>query len=204
MLFKDQAFFQLLRSAAENTVEVANGLSQLLADPLRYPELGPVIKELEKKGDNITHDIFALINRTFVTPLKREDLAALAVSIDSVADSMEAAAARIGIYKLRESDRFLKEFGNILRAQSAQLVSVIDLLAGDRLVRIRDITMQINNLENQADETLRAGLGTLFEQATADPIRFITMKEIYETLEGATDRAEDVADILEGVVMKNS
>lgn len=207
MLFqgsKDQRFFEILRAAAENTVEAANLLSQLLSEPARYAELGPPIKELEKKGDDLTHDLFSLINKTFVTPLEREDLADLGKAIDSVVDGMEAAAARIAIYRINESDRFLKEFGNILRAQCAELVNTIDLVAGNRLMRIHDHTAKLNTLENQADENLRAGLSFQFAQAAGDPVRFIVMKEIYEVLEGATDRAEDVANTLEGVVMKHA
>lgn len=207
MLFqssKDQEFFRLLRAGAENSVEAANRLAQLLAEPAQSAELVPLIKELEKKGDRITHDLFSLINKTFVTPLEREDLAALATAIDSVVDSMEAAAARIGIYRVQESDRFLKEFGNVLRAQCAQLVAAIDLVAGNKLLQIHDRTVQLNQLENQADEILRESLATLFDQSADNPVRFITMKEIYETLEGATDRAEDVANTLEGVVMKHA
>ena len=207
MLFQhnnDQQFFNLLRAAAENAVEAANLLNQLLLEPKRYPELSPAIKNLESKGDGLTHKLFALINKSFVTPLEREDLAALGVAIDSVVDGMEAAAARIGIFKVQESDRFLKSFGHILRSQTGELVAAIDLVAGNRLMQIRERAIQINLLENQGDETLRAGLSVLFEQSAGDPIRFITMKEIYEFLEDATDKAEDVANTLEGVVMKHA
>lgn len=203
-MFKDQSFYQLLREASENAVEVANRLDVVLSEPGRVDEIGPSIKELERKGDAVTHDLFALIHRSFVVPLKREDLAALAVRIDSVTDAMEAASARIGIYRPAESDRYLKEFGNILRAQCAHLVSVMDLLAANRLNQMTDLTHQINQLENQGDETLREGLRSLYAQAPADPVRFVTMKEIYDILETATDRVEDVADILEGIIMKNA
>ena len=207
MLFqnnKDQEFYRLLRAKAENAVETANLLNQLLTEPSRYPELCPVIKELESKGDHFTHDLFTLINKTFVTPLEREDLAALGVALDSVVDAMEAAAARIGIYKVAESDKFLRSFGQILRAQSAELVSAMDLLAGGKLLNIRERAFQINVLENQGDELLRTGLSQLYDEAPQNPVRFITMKEIYETLEQATDEAESVANTLEGVVMKHA
>lgn len=206
MLFgaSDQRFYQLLRSAAENAVDASMLLVQLLNEPARYAELGPAIKELESKGDDHTHDLYALMHKSLMPPLDRGDLAALASALDSVVDSIEAAAARIGIYQVQESDRFLKALGSTIRAQAGELVAAIDLLAGKKLAAIRDRTMQINLLENQGDETLRTALSVLYEAAPANPVRFITMKEIYETLEGATDRAEDVANILEGVVMKRS
>lgn len=207
MLFgnsKDQLFYEILRKAAENAVETAAKLSVLLEDPTQYPTLVPVIKELESKGDHYTHQLFGLINKTFVTPLEREDLAALGVAIDSVVDAMEAAAARIGIYKVRESDRHLKAFAQILRAQATELVSAIDLLAGGKLLQIRERAFQINVLENHGDDQLRTALSELYDGAQANPIRFITMKEIYETLEEATDQVEAVANTLEGVIMKHA
>lgn len=207
MLFgnsKDQQFYQILRNAAENTVETASMLGRLLEEPKLFPELGPQIKTLESKGDEYTHSLFALINWSFVTPLEREDLAALGLAIDSVVDSMEAAAARIGIYQVQETDKHLKAFAQILRAQATELVSAIDLLAGGRLLQIRERAFQINTLENHGDEELRLALSELFEEAQSNPIRFITMKEIYETLEDATDQVEAVANTLEGVIMKHA
>lgn len=207
MLFgnsKDQQFYEILRKAAENAVDTAAMLSKLLEDPTQHPTLVPAIKGLESKGDEYTHQLFGLINKTFVTPLEREDLAALGVAIDSVVDAMEAAAARIGIYKVKESDRHLKAFAQILRAQATELVASIDLLAGGKLLQIRERAFQINVLENHGDEQLRMALSELFDSAQANPVRFITMKEIYETLEDATDQVEAVANTLEGVIMKHA
>lgn len=201
---KNQEFFRLLRAKAENAVETANLLTQLLAEPSRSPELCPAIKELESKGDHFTHDLFALIHKSFFAPLERDDLATLAVSMDSVVDAMEAAAARIAIYKVQESDRFLRSFAQILRAQAGEMVAAIDLLAGSKMTQIRERAFQINLLENQGDELLRTALTAIYETAAADPVRFITLKEIYETLEQATDEVETVANTLEGVVMKHS
>ncbi|MFZ5827648.1 MAG: DUF47 domain-containing protein [Bacillota bacterium] len=207
MLFgntKDQQFYQILRLAAENAVETAAMLSRLLENPRLFPDLGPAIKGLESKGDEYTHSLFGLINKSFVTPLEREDLADLGVAIDSVVDAMEAAAARIGIYQVKESDRHLKAFAQILRAQATELVASIDLLAGGKLLHIRERAFQINVLENHGDEQLRMALSELFAEAQANPVRFITMKEIYETLEEATDQVEAVANTLEGVIMKHA
>ncbi|HWI51805.1 MAG TPA: DUF47 family protein [Symbiobacteriaceae bacterium] len=201
---KNQEFFRLLRAKAENAVDTAHLLTQLLNEPQRSPELCPAIKELESKGDHLTHDLFALIHTSFFAPLERDDLATLSVAMDSVVDAMEAAAARISIYKLQETDRFLKSFAQILRAQCGEMVGAIDLLAGNKMLQIRERAFQINVLENQGDELLRNGLTFLFEHAAADPIRFITLKEIYETLEQATDEVETVANTLEGVVMKHA
>lgn len=206
MLFgssRDQEFYKLLREAADNAVETATQLGQLLHDPTLFAELGPQIKMLESRGDDTTHKLFTLINKTFVTPLEREDLAALGTAIDSVVDGMEAAAARIGIYRVTESDKTLRAFAQILKSMTNELVGAIDLLAGGKLNQIHDHSVRINLLENQADEQLRSGLSHLYD-TSENAIRFMTMKEIYETLEEATDRVEDVADTLEGVVMKHA
>jgi len=207
MLFgnaRDQQFYNLLRQATENAVETAAMLGRLLEAPTLYPDLGPAIKALESKGDEYTHKLFALINKTFVTPLEREDLATLGVAIDSVVDAMEAAAARIGIYRVQATDKHLRAFAQILRAQATELVAAIDLLAGHKLLQIRERAFQINTLENHGDDQLRLALSELFDQSQSDPVRFITMKEIYETLEDATDQVEAVANTLEGVIMKHA
>lgn len=199
---KDQKFFDYLRDAVENASAVAKHMEQLLANPARYAEIAPVVKQLESKGDHLTKDLFTLLHKSFMTPLEREDIAALAVRIDSVVDLMEAVAARIAIYQIKESDRFLKEFAQLLAFQTAELVGAIDLVAGKKMLPIRERTAKIVQLEEQGDEVLRGGLQAIFEVGATNPVRFITMKEIYETLEEATDKAKEVAVTLEGIVMK--
>lgn len=205
MLFgniRSQQFYELLRQATENAAQAAAMLGRLLEDPALFSELGPAIKDLESKGDELTHSLFERINKTFATPLERGDLAALGVAIDSVVDAMEAAAARIGIYRVQNSDKHFRAFAQILRAQATELVAAIDLLAGGKLFDIGERIRQINTLENHGDDELRLALSELYDQAASDPIRFVTMKEIYETLEEATDQVETVANTLEGVIMK--
>jgi len=207
MLFgniRGQLFYELLRQATENAAQTAAMLGRLLEDPALYSELGPAIKDLESKGDELTHSLFERINKTFATPLDRGDLAALGVAIDSVVDAMEAAAARIGIYRVQTSDKHFRAFAQILRAQATELVAAIDLLAGGKLIDIAERIRQINTLENHGDDELRLALSELYDQSSSDPIRFVTMKEIYETLEEATDQVETVANTLEGVIMKRA
>lgn len=207
MLFgniRSQQFYELLRQATENAAQTAAMLGRLLEDPALYSELGPAIKDLESKGDELTHSLFERINKTFATPLERGDLATLGVAIDSVVDQMEAAAARIGIYRVQQSDKHFRAFAQILRAQATELVAAIDLLAGGKLFDIKERIRQINTLENHGDDELRLALSELYDQGASDPIRFVTMKEIYETLEEATDQVEAVANTLDGVIMKRA
>lgn len=201
---RSQQFYQVLRAATENAAEVTSLLGRLLEEPATVGSLAPEIKQLESKGDDLTHKLFELMHKTFATPLDRADLAALGVAIDNVVDAMEAAAARVAIYRLAASDKHLRAFAQILRAQATELVAAIDLLAGGKLLEIRDRIRQINTLENHGDDELRLALSGLMDRSTSDPIQFITMKEIYEMLEQATDEVEKVANTLEGVIMKRS
>ncbi|MGE5591394.1 MAG: DUF47 domain-containing protein [Bacillota bacterium] len=207
MLFrssKGHQFFHLLKSATENVAETARMVSELCAQPSRFAELGPVVKDLESKGDQYTADLFELIHKTYVTPLESEDLAALARAIDSAVDSMEAAAARTGIYQVQDSDEHLRAFGDVLMAQAAELVEAVDLLSRKRLHEVHQRVLQVRTLENRADQIFRDALSALYEQARHDPVRFVTMKEIYEALEDATDLAKSVGTTLDAVVMKQS
>jgi uncharacterized protein len=206
MLFSssnDRRFFALLRESAENMVEVAQIFSEAIENLDRSREYAIRLKDLEKKGDRFTHDLITLLNKMFVTPLEREDIFQLAVRLDDVVDGIEATASRLSIYRIRHSDQYIREFARIIQSQVSEIVVSIELLEKKELLKIRENTVQINVLENQGDEVLRAALGNLFE-TEKDPIHLIKLKEIYETLETATDRAEDVANTLEGVVMKNA
>lgn len=201
---RDQQFFNLLRSGADNVLATARMVGELCAEPARHEELVPRIKELESQGDHLTHDLFELINRTYVTPIDSEDLAALARALDSAVDGMEAAAARAGIYRVMETDECLQGFAKVLQAMAAELVAAVEMLGHKRYSEVHKRVVQLHVLENEGDDVLRAGLSALYEKAHEDPVRFITMKEIYESLEDATDQAKSVGTILDGVVMKHS
>ncbi len=200
---KDKQFFTLLTSSARVLTETAAEFARLAEQPERTAELAVKIKALEKKGDDSTHEIISLLNRLFITPLEREDILTLAVRLDDVTDGLEAAAARIHLFKLNSRNRFFVEFGKLIAAQAAQILAATQRLEGKDLQQIRENTKQINLLENDGDELLRQSLEELFDNEK-DAIMIIKLKEIYETLESVTDRAEDVANALESVVMKNS
>lgn len=200
---RDQQFFQLLMEAARNVAATAREFSDLSSDLAQARERSTYFKDLERKGDRYTHDLITLLNKLFVTPFDREDILALTVKIDDLVDGLEAAVSRVGIYRIEGHDRFVSEFAAIIQSQAEEIVLSMHRLQGKELLKIRENTVQINILENQADDLLREALGRLFDNET-DPVRILKLKEVYETLETVTDRAEDVANILESVVMKNA
>lgn len=195
-------FFHLLSASGQNILAAAQAFQTLAQHPVQVRESAIQLKELEQKGDQLTHELIILLNRLFVTPLEREDILQLAQRLDDVVDGIEAVASRMAIYGLTREDGYVLEFSRIIEGQARQIAAAMDNLDGRQLARLRDHSVEINALENQGDETLRAALEHLFRHGQ-DAIRIIQLKEIYETLEVVTDRAEDVADVLESVVLKN-
>jgi predicted phosphate transport protein (TIGR00153 family) len=206
MLFgggKDKQFFALLNEAAQTISETAKVFDAMVQNLERSGEYAEKLYKLEKQGDRITHDVILLLNKLFITPLEREDILELAMQLDGVVDGIEAAAARLHLYKVKGSNHVLREFASVINQQAAELGTAMQRLAAKQLQPMRENTVRINELENQGDKILRDALEKLFEHET-NPIQIIKLKEIYETLEEVTDRAEDVADVLESVIMKHS
>lgn len=158
------------------------------------------MKDLEHRGDQVTHEMFRLLNTTFLTPLDREDIHALASRLDDVLDYIDAAAADLVVYRVGQPTSECRAFADVI---------VDTVAATDRAVRcLRTLdhgfhahAVEVNRLENRADQLLRSSLAALFQEAT-NPIDVLKWKEIYETLEGVTDRCEDVANVIEGIILK--
>lgn len=206
MLFQssnDRKFYELLRGAAGNICASAELFRKMTENLALAPEFAGKLKDLEHMGDDYTHQLLALLNSTFVTPLEREDILALSQELDDMVDGIEATASRMAIYGISESDEHIRAFTMFLEQQSAEIAAAVQLLGTKDLTRIREHNRRIKVLEKNGDEELRRGLVALFS-GHADPVHLMKIKEIYETLESTTDRAEDVADTLESVVMKNA
>ena len=206
MLFRnnsDQKFFTLLRGAAANMCEAATLFGVMADEPHNGVDIAARLKELERTGDDYTQQLVSLLNATFITPLEREDILALAQELDDMVDGIEASASRMAIYGVTEGDIHIRSFAGILRQQTAEIAAAVETLGGKQLTAIREHNARIKVLEKGGDEELRRCLIELFS-GMHDPIHLIKMKEIYETLETTTDRAEDIADTLESVVMKNA
>ena len=204
LLPRNTHFFDLFEAASNNMVEAAQMLLAML-DHMEEGELrAQAIKGVEHASDTITHEILNDLRNTFIPPLEAEDIVALAESLDDVVDYIEDAAARMMLYGVSEATQTARELAHLILQVSEEIQKTMPLLRNknDRQ-KILNAAVKINRLENLADDAARRGLKDLFEHPT-DVLHVIKWRELYEVLEGATDRAEDVANVLEGVVRKHS
>ena len=198
----DQEFFVLFEKASQNIQDGAELLKSLLDTFDNVKEKAREIEEIEHKGDTITHDVVKKLNTTFITPIEREDILALASSLDDIIDLIHAAATRITLYKLTASTPQAKELGFLILKSVRELNRGISHM-GKKMDGVYEHCVEVNSLENEADRVCRDAIADLFEHEK-DPIMILKWKEIYETLETATDRCEDAANVLEGVALKNA
>jgi predicted phosphate transport protein (TIGR00153 family) len=198
---RDTQYFDLFEAAATNLVRAAELLERMLAD---WPDSSGLARDIlicEQEGDRITHDIIRRLNQTFVTPIDREDILALASTLDDVADLIEEAADYMGLYKIEAPMEHAQRLAEILTHSTRQIAEAMP-----RLRDFRDIshfTIEIHRLENDGDRVTREAMAALFEHEV-DPMTVIRWKDIYDRLEGAIDATEQTANILESTVIKNS
>jgi len=198
---QEAQFFELLEKEAATVAEGAEALRGLLKDYKDVPAKRKRIKDIEHRADGIVHTLHDHLNQSFVTPLAKEDLSDLASSLDDVLDYINAAATRLAIYAVDKPTDPMVAFADIIVKAVEQLRAA---LKGVRAREGRDsvlkATIEVNRLENLGDDLLNSSLEELLKGS--DPIRIIKLKEIYETLEIVTDRCEDVANVLEDIVVK--
>jgi len=200
----DEKFFELLRASGENIEQATKSFLGGLGNPrLSRQQLARSLKGFEDKGDTFTRQLVALLNQYFVTPFDRDDIMQLAVRMDDMVDRVEAAAARLAIYRCEQDDQFVLRFARILSEQGSALKLAIYTLCDKNLKDVLEAIDPLYELEKEADETLRDGLTDIFDHPT-NPFLVIKKKEVYETLEEATDYAKDVADTLRILVMNHA
>jgi predicted phosphate transport protein (TIGR00153 family) len=201
---RNYRFFDLLHASAKNLVEAGEVLLDLMEHYQNVEMKVAHIRELEHKGDAITHEIMARLHKTFVTPIEREDIARLADRLDDVMDHVEEATAAMKIYEVSGPTTHSAEMADIVRLMTVKVEEAISRLPDHR--RLRDILpycVELNRLENAADDLLRRAMAELFHSKTA-PAEIIKWRDIYRQLEAATDRCEDVANLLEGIVLRHA
>jgi len=199
---KDEKFFLLFKEMTTTIIEGAQLLKDMM-DNFTDPALSQQrIKDVEHKADQLTHDIIKKLNKSFVTPLDREDIYALSAALDDILDLIDASAQRVVMYNVEKPTPEAKEL-SFLILKSCQTIDKAVALLGGKLEPIAEYCMEVNSLENEADRVCREAISRLFDEEK-DPIKLIKWKEIYETLERATDKCEDAANILESVVVKNA
>jgi uncharacterized protein Yka (UPF0111/DUF47 family) len=198
---RDHIYFELFEEAGRNIMSASDLLDQMLSNFPDSRDLAQEIKACEQEGDRITHDIIDRLNHTFVTPIDREDILALASALDDIVDFTEEVADYLGLYKIEAPmDQAIKLAG-VLKAACHQVEAAIPRLRGFR--DISHYTVEINRLENEGDRITREAVASLFDGGI-DPMVVIRWKDLFERLEAAIDAAEHVANILEGIVIKNS
>ncbi|MAH39684.1 MAG: phosphate transport regulator [Dehalococcoidales bacterium] len=201
---REEKFFDLFEMSARNMVKTAQGLNELFDSWENVAIKVADITELEHEGDSITHQIIAQLHRTFVTPFDREDIALLAHVMDDVTDFIHATADAILIYKIDHPTQRAKELADIIVQAAVNVERAVLMLRGrSEWKSILEICVELNRLENMGDKVFRSALGELFED-TKNTAYIIKWREIYEHMESATDRCEDVANVLEGVALKHA
>jgi hypothetical protein len=202
LLPRETSFFDFFDEHAALTVTGAKELLALVSDGANIGPRAKRIKEIEHEADIVTHRCVEALHKTFVTPIDRNDIHRLITRMDDVLDYIEAAADRIALYEVTETSLELKQLAEVLvRSAEAMELAVRGLRAMRQPEAIREACVNVNRLENEADALLRSALAKLF-RTEKDPIVIIKWKEIYEIFEVATDRCEDVANVIEGVVLE--
>ncbi|NWF78228.1 MAG: DUF47 domain-containing protein [Chloroflexi bacterium] len=200
---RDMGFYDLFEKGTANLVTAAEKLVDLFDNYENVEAKAKELKDLEHKGDVVTHEIIARVHRTFVTPIDREDITLLAHSLDDVMDFIEAAGRTACLYRIAQPTERARELARIVVKMANKLNEVVPRLRHrDQFSWILKQCVEINTLENEADDVFHAALAELFEACLSDACEVIKWREIYEHLENATDRGEDVANVLEGVVLK--
>jgi predicted phosphate transport protein (TIGR00153 family) len=198
---KDRAFFDLFEEAAANIVRGADLLDQMLA---HYPDRADLARDIvicEQEGDRITHDVHQKLNSTFVTPIDREDVLKLVSDLDDIVDLIDEVADYLGLYKIEAPMEQAEHLAHVLLQAARQIAEAMPRLR--TFAPISHYTVEIHRLENDGDRISRDAIASLFESGI-DPLVVIRWKDIFERLEEAIDACEDVANTLEGIVIKNS
>ncbi len=197
----DGDFFVLFQKQAENIVVGAQAFVGMLEHYTGVPEQVQRIKAIEHNGDEITHQIFRKLNQTFITPFDREDIHELCSTMDDVIDLIDAAASRFVLYRVNEVRAGTIELSRVLTAATTELKEAIYAMESPDKALHRVI--EINRLENESDRICRTLIAQLFEEET-NPVQIIKWKEIFEVIETAVDKCEDVSNVIESVILKNA
>jgi len=203
---KDEQFFDLFAEAAANALAAAKLLAEIIESGEDVERKVRRLRELEHHGDEITHRVYQGLHSTFVTPLDRDDIQRLAGGIDDFVDDLEEVGKRFRLYKLNEATAPAKLFARILTEQAEIMAEAIPLLSqvGKQSVDLRKAVLELHRAENEADDALNGALAALYDGVTEIPslIHALRWGELYQLLEDATDKGEDIGNTLEGILLK--
>jgi predicted phosphate transport protein (TIGR00153 family) len=198
---REREFYDLFEEAGANAVHAAAILEEMLGS---WPEKSELYRDLviaEQEGDRITHDIIHKLNATFVTPIEREDVLALASGMDDIVDFTEEVGDFMSLYRIEAPMEQAQQLAHVLQQACSQIQQALPRLRN--LSDLSHFVVEIHRLENEGDRIERSALASLFE-AGIDPMMVIRWKDIFERLEQAVDATEQVANTLQGIVIKNS
>jgi len=200
---REKLFFDMIKKQSKNVLDGVNELLDLIENYEDIDEKRKKIKQKEDGGDKMVHDIYAELNKTFITPLDREDICELTSSLDNILDNLEAVSERFIIYKIKEPPKYMLEFAQILKKSAENVYEGVSLLNNFKEAkRMQEYCREINSLENQGDDLKRKAMAELFLRK--DSIEIIKTKELYDHMEAAIDRCEDVADVIGDILIKYS
>lgn len=200
---KNHIFFELLEKQALAALNSAKEFYKLANDFSNLKKYAVAIKEIESEADHITHELANLLDATFVTPLDKEDLRALSTELDDVSDFIEACTGRMALYQLSQARPDLVGLVTMLvNITEAMLEAVKSLRTMPSRDKMRGIFIRIHQIENDHDAAFRKALADLLNAPDADPIHVIKWKEVYDRIETSVDKCEDVANIIESVIVK--
>jgi predicted phosphate transport protein (TIGR00153 family) len=198
----DRSFYDAFERHAARIVEAGKLVTEIARHPERAVELAQAIKDVENEGDKITHETIARLHKTWITPIDRADIHSLISALDDVLDLIEAVSERIALYEVKTSPEFVVKLADSLQRATVAVDQAIKLLPQVKQPKeMLDLCIEINRLENEADNAYRHGLATLFK-GDYDAMEVMKWRDIIDNLEAATDRCEDVANILEGIVLE--
>lgn len=197
-------FFSWFEEAAHNNVEAALLLDTMCKDFARSEETVRQLHDLEHKGDGISHAVYKKLNKVFMPPLDREDIIAITIALDDVMDHIHEAGDAMSIYNIKEPTNVARELAVVIVGCTTEVEKQMPNLRNRRSMRrVEEGIIEIHRLENQADALFRQGTMDLFHKPH-DPTQVIAWSRIYETMEQVTDRCEDIADVLRGLVIKHA
>ena len=204
-LTRDQLFWEAFNRHARCTVEASKLLVEMLEHPSKAQANAGRIKGLENDGDTITHDTLAALHQTWITPLDREEIHGLIARLDDVLDFVEAASDRFALYEITETREDAVDLAKLLVRCAEEIEKAVAMLSDMKNVKpLLELCVSINKHEHDADQVFRSGLARLFKSEAAHPVEIMKWRDVLDAIETATDRAEDVANIIEGIVLEHA
>ncbi len=201
---KKDVFFDKILLIAKNLDEAVKYLVDIDVKKISdLKEVASVMKSYESKGDTYIHELIVDLNKTFITPIEREDLLQLAMKMDDVLDGLEQCVAYFEMFSFKGYDEYIEKFIKYIYSSTNEILKAMQLLSNKKLLEMRTHSIELKDIESKCDDLLRVSIKHLFA-TQKDPIKIIQHKEIYEMLEKVTDSCQDVANTIETIIMRNA